>query len=124
MIRHLDLVVLALALAIFLAAGLPLLGYAAGGVAWLLQRGLDSILSGRAAASDDPRTVAGLLAGSMIARGWMMALAVFGAGMIEKEAGLSAAVLVLALFTVYFSTTMLTRPFDARRPGRPDGAAR
>jgi hypothetical protein len=57
--------------------------------------------------------VAGLLAGSMIARGWLVALAVFGAGMIEREAGLAAAVLCLSLFTVYLSVGMLTRPFEA-----------
>ncbi len=38
-LRQLDLVVLALALPIFIAADFPLLGYAAGAVAWLVQRG-------------------------------------------------------------------------------------
>src|SRR5438093_4908828 len=36
--RYLDLVVLALAFPVFVVAGFPLLGYAAGAVAWLLQR--------------------------------------------------------------------------------------
>ena len=36
-LRHLDLVVLALALPLFLVAGFPMLGYAAGAVAWLAQ---------------------------------------------------------------------------------------
>ena len=39
----------------------------------------------------------------MIARGWFCALAIFGVGLAEgDEAGLSAALLVIALFTVYF----------------------
>ena len=46
----------------------------------------------RAEASDDPRVVAGWTAGSMIARGWFCALAIFGVGIAEgDEAGLSAA---------------------------------
>jgi hypothetical protein len=72
----------------------------------------------RAEASDDPRVVAGWTAGSMIARGWFCALAIFGVGLAEgDEAGLSAAVLVIALFTVYFMVRMILRPLDApRRP--------
>ena len=38
-IRFLDLVLLAVALPVFLVAGLPMLGYAAGAAAWLVQRG-------------------------------------------------------------------------------------
>ena len=37
-LRYLDLVVLALALPIFIAAGLPLLGWAGAAGGWLLQR--------------------------------------------------------------------------------------
>ena len=49
----------------------------------------------------------------MIARGWFVALSVFGAGMVEREAGLAAAVLCLSLFTIYLTVSMLTRPFEA-----------
>jgi hypothetical protein len=112
-LRYLDLAVLALALPIFLVAELPLLGWGVAALAWCLQRALQLFVNKRAGASDDPRTVAGLLAGSMLARGWLVALAVFGAGMVEREAGLAAAVLCLSLFTVYLSVGMLTRPFEA-----------
>ena len=67
-VRLLDLVVLALALPIFVLAGLPLAGYAAGAGAWLVQRAIQVTLERRARASDDPRTVAGLTASSMIGR--------------------------------------------------------
>jgi hypothetical protein len=111
--RYLDLLVLALALPLFLLAELPLLGWATAAAAWCLQRLLQWQVNKRAHASDDPRTVAGLLAGSMLARGWFVALAVFGAGMVEREAGLTSAVLCLTLFTVYLSSSMLNRPFEA-----------
>jgi hypothetical protein len=117
-LRYLDLVVLALALPLFILADLPLLGYAAAGGAWVAQRTIRELLHRRAKASDDPRTVAGLLAGSMIIRGWLAALAIFGVGLSDREAGLSGAVLLIALFTVFLSGEMVTRPFEAggRRP--------
>jgi hypothetical protein len=115
--RYLDLLLVALALPVFLAAGLPLAGWAVGGGAWVAQRALQEYLDRRASASKDPRTVVGLLAGSMIARGWFVAIAVFLVGLSDNEAGLAAAVLVIALFTVYFTVRMILRPFEA--PGAP-----
>ena len=110
-VRYLDLVLLALALPVFLAAGLPMLGYAAGAAAWLTQRALQLWLNRRAAASDDPRTVVGIAAGSMIGRGWLVALTIFAAGLSDEDAGLAAAVLVIVLFTAYFTVSMIARPF-------------
>ena len=116
MLRYLDLAILAIALPIFVAADLPLLGYAGAAGGWLLQRGVQVLIERRARASDDPRTVAGLLTGSMIARGWIMAGSIFLVGLIEREAGLSAAILAIALFTCYFTGQMIGRPFEAGRP--------
>jgi hypothetical protein len=42
----------------------------------------------------------------------LVALAIFGAGLVERKAGLCAAVLFLLLFTIYLSTSFATRPFD------------
>lgn len=128
-VRYLDLLLVALALPIFLVAGLPLAGWAVGGGAWVAQRALQEYLDRRASASTDPRTVVGLLAGSMIARGWFVAIAVFLVGLSDNEAGLAAAVLVIALFTVYFTVRMILRPFETDAPGSartgaaPGGAA-
>jgi hypothetical protein len=116
--RQLDLVLLALALPIFVIAGWPLLGYAAGAVAWVAQRLIAEILGRRAAASDDPKTVVGLTAGSMIGRGWLVALTIFGAYLLagSKDAvGLAAAVLVVVLFTAYFTVSLIFRPFENHR---------
>jgi hypothetical protein len=56
----------------------------------------------------------------MIARGWLCALAIFGVGLaVGDEAGLSAALLVIALFTVYFTVRMILRPIDAAQARRP-----
>ncbi len=116
-VRYLDLVVLLfVALPIFVLADLPLAAYVVGGGAWIFQRIVQVLMQRRAEASDDPRVVAGWTAGSMIARGWFCALAIFGVGLAEgDEAGLSAALLVIALFTVYFLVRMILRPIEAAR---------
>jgi hypothetical protein len=124
-LRYLDLLLVALALPIFLAADLPLAGWAAGGGAWVVQRGVQEYVERRAEASRDARTVVGLLAGSMIARGWFVAIVVFLVGLDDRSAGLAAAVLVIVLFTVYFAVRMILRPLRASSaPPLPGGGAR
>src|SRR3954453_19443689 len=119
LIRYLDLVLLAVALPVFVVGGLPMLGYVAGGAAWLVQRGLQIALPRKAAASDDPRTVVGIAAGSMIGRGWLVALTIFDAGLNDDDAGLAAAVLVILLFTAYFTVSMIMRPFETDTSRQP-----
>lgn len=113
--RYLDLVVLLLALPIFVAAGLPLLGWAGAAFGWLVQRVVQHLLEKRARESDDLRTVAGLLTASMIARGWLVAGSIFAVGLAEREAGLAAAVLAITLFTFYFTGNMISRPFEEQK---------
>jgi hypothetical protein len=113
-LRYIDLVILAIALPIFIVAGWPLFGYAAGAFAWIAQRAINDFTARRAAASDDPRTVVGLTAGSMIGRGWLVALTIFGAYLIagsDDAVGLAAAV----LFTAYFTVNLILRPFENHR---------
>jgi hypothetical protein len=119
LIRYLDLVLLAIALPVFIVAGLPMLGYAAGAAAWLVQRGIQIALYRKAAAADDPRTVVGIAAGSMIGRGWLVALTIFAVGLTDEDAGLAAAVLVIVLFTAYFTVSMILRPFDTDTSRQP-----
>ena len=111
LIRYFDIVLLIAALPVFLIGGLPMLGYAAGAGAWLVQRGLQIYLNRKAVAADDPRVTVGIAAGSMIGRAWLVALTIFAAGLTDEDAGLAAAVLVIVLFTVYFTVSMIMRPF-------------
>ena len=116
-LRYLDIVLLIVALPVFLVADLPMLGYAAGAGVWIVQRAIQILLNRKAAASDDPRTVVGITAGSIIGRGWLVALTIFAAGLADNEAGLAAAVLVIVLFTAYFTVSTILRPFE--KPGQP-----
>lgn len=111
--RNVDLIFLVLALGFFLALGLPVLGWVTGAGAWVGQRLVRDFLASRARKADDPREVVGYLAGSMIGRGWIVALVIFGIGLAtEDSVGLSAAVLFVMTFTVYLTVSMITRPFD------------
>jgi hypothetical protein len=116
-LRYLDILVGVLALPVFVLADVSLVGWVTGFGTYAAQRAIGELTSRRAAASDDARTTVGLMAGSMIGRGWLVALTIFAVGVtVGDEAGLSAAVLFIALFTVYFSMQMILRPFEKENP--------
>jgi hypothetical protein len=114
-LRYLDFAILAIALPVFIAADLPLAGWAAVAAAWIGQRAIQAAVNRRASESDDPGTVAGLLTASMIARGWLVAGSIFIVGLTEREAGLAGAILAITLFSFYFMAQMLVRPFEEKR---------
>jgi hypothetical protein len=116
-LRNLDLVLLALALPVFLVAGLPPLGWVAGAVLWALWRGIGEWSDRRVARSTSPRETAGIAAGSMVGRGWLLGLILLAAGLAAGEdVGPSAAVLVLVLFTVHFTFKLAFRGADPQGP--------
>jgi hypothetical protein len=108
-VRWLDLLVLVLALPVFVVAGFSLTGYATGAGVWLAQRALQVAVQRRAEASSEPRTIVGLTAGSMLVRGWLVALTILLVGLGDNDAGLAAAVLVIVLFTIYFNASLILR---------------
>jgi hypothetical protein len=112
LLRCLDLLVLALALPLFLIADLPLVGYAGAAAAWSLQRAVNAFAARRAAESGDRRAAMGVMAGAMVGRLWLVGLTVLCVGLIEREAGLAAALLSAVLFTVSFSTLLIVKPLE------------
>jgi hypothetical protein len=104
--KHVDLMVLAAALAVFLLAGWPLLGYAVAAAAWLAQRGIQ-VLAGRrvaeAVANGNRQRAMGTLAATTLGRVWLMVTAALLAGIADRESGLAAALLLAVLFTVSFA---------------------
>jgi len=111
-LKTLDLLVLALALPVFLAAGLPLLGWAAATVAWLVAKVIELFAQRRAAASGDRRVAMGARAATLIGRLYTVGLTVLAAGIVEREAGLTAGVLSVVVFTVYFATLFIVKPLE------------
>jgi hypothetical protein len=102
-LRYFD-VGLVLVTAPFVAlAGLPMFGYALAAGAWILTRALGVWFEHRAARAPDARTAAGLTIASMMARLWIVVLAIVTAKVAGgREDGIMAAALSLAAFTVYF----------------------
>jgi cobalamin synthase len=109
-VRHADLALLVLALPLFLVADLPLLGWVGTTLAWIAQKALQAVLERRAAAADEPKEMFRFIAGSLIGRSWLLALTIFAVGIVERPAGLAAAVLALAVFTTYLVASLITRP--------------
>jgi hypothetical protein len=116
-LKNVDVIALALALVLFLVAGLPIVGWITGAGAWALQRAINEFVIRRAQKATDLRTRVGLLAGSMIGRGWLVAGILVAVGLNNNKAGLSAAVLFLAVFTLQFTMIMAMRPFETP-PGK------
>ena len=116
-LRNLDLVLLALALVLFLAVGLPILGWVTAAVIWAMWRGIGEWAEHKARSATHPKQTAGIAAGSMVGRGWLLGLILLGAGLAAGEdVGLSAAVLVFVIFTVHFTLKILLRSAEPQGP--------
>jgi len=119
-LRVLDLALLVIALPIFIFAPIPFLGWVVGAGVWLAWRLIGAWADRKAAASTDMKVVVGYETGSMIGRGWLLGLSLLAGGLLfGSDVGLSAALLDFALFTVFFTAKLITRPFDAAGPKEP-----
>ena len=105
LVRYADLALLAIALPIFIAAGWPLAGYAVAAIAWIAQHVILALSDrGSAAAlrAGDRRRAMGIVGSATLGRVWLVALAILLVGLLgEREDGLAAALLRLALVTVH-----------------------
>jgi len=113
--RNLDVAVLALALPVFIAAELPLLGWAAATVAWLASRAVQAFAERRALESGDRRVAMGARAATLMGRLYLVGLTVLAAGIVEREAGLAGGILSVLVFTVYFTTLLIVKPLEEAR---------
>jgi uncharacterized membrane protein YkgB len=119
--KYVDLLVLAVALAVFLLGGLPMLGFTVGAAAWLAQRGIQALATKRAnaeLAAGNRQKAMGIVAATTLGRVWLMATVVLLVGLAEREAGLSSAVLVLVLFTISFAAQGIAHLFSEPEAGK------
>ncbi len=112
-LRYFDLVLLAAALPVFIAADLPMAGYVVTACVWLAQHaiewGADRAVA-RAAAAGDRRAAMGWIGATTLARVWVVTLGVLLVGLLSsRDAGLAAAILALILFTVHMAGRLLGR---------------
>jgi len=112
-LRYVDLVILAAALPVFIAADLPMTAYAVVAGVWIAQHGVELLTNRavrRAAARGDRTAAMGWVGATTLGRVWTVALAVLLVGVLDsKDAGLAAAVLAAVLFTVHLGGRLLSR---------------
>jgi hypothetical protein len=114
LLRHIDLLVLVSAAAVFVVASLPMLGLAVAGGAWLVTKVLGIYLERRAdaaLASGNRRSAMGMTAAAGLGRVWVITLAILLVGIADRPSGLAAAVLSAVLFSVYLATRVVERMF-------------
>ena len=124
-LRYFDLVLLAAALPVFIAADLPIAGYLVIALVWVGQHAIEigaERAASRAVAEGDRRAAIGWIGATTLARVWIVALAVLLVGLLSSEdAGLAAAVLAAILFTIHFGGRLLARLLTPEREGRVIG---
>jgi hypothetical protein len=109
LLRFPDFLALAIALPIFIAAELPIVGWAVAAVTWFASSVLIIFMQSRAAHATEPRHQVGLVVGGSLARAWIAAAGILIAYLIGgDDAGLACALLMILLFTIYFFNKMIT----------------
>jgi hypothetical protein len=112
-LRYADLVLLALALPIFVVAGWPLAGYAAAAGAWCAQHVILAYADRASVAAlrrGERNRALGIVGVSTLGRLWLVTLAVLLVGLLgDRQDGLAAALLTLALVTVHLACLALSR---------------
>jgi hypothetical protein len=112
-VRYLDLALLAIALPVFIAADLPLAGYAVVAGVWAVALAVERYAERRAMRElkgGNRRDAMGWIAATTLGRVWLVALAVLLVGLLaDRDAGLAAAVLAAILFTVHFACRFIAR---------------
>jgi hypothetical protein len=120
-LKYVDLLVLAAALAVFVLAELPMIGYAAAAAAWLAQRGIQVLAARRAKAelaAGERQRAMGVIAATTLGRVWLMATVILVTGLLaDREDGLAAALLVAILFTISFAAQGIAHVFEPEGEG-------
>ena len=107
-VRYLDLVLLGLAAPFALLLGAPVLGFVVGALAYTAQRFGGAWIEGRARSATSARTAVGLQLASSLGRAWATGLAIVVVGIAGARAdGLTAAITVIAAYTVFFAITLI-----------------
>jgi len=111
-VRYADVALVVLAAPFAILLELPVLGYAVGAGVWIAQRVVEAVLE-RAGRRSDAKRELGLRFASMIARVWLIGIAILVVGIAgEREDGFTAAVLCLVAYTVHLATALILRPLE------------
>lgn len=118
LLRYLDVVLVVVAAPGALALGAPVLGYAIGAGAWLVQRIIAHTDRRWISGAASPRTQLGLHLFEAFGRIWLLAGAIVAAGVAGGRAdGLTAALVIFGAYSVAFAVRVITGP-PQRKPVR------
>jgi hypothetical protein len=113
--RWLDVILVVLAAPFVVLMDLPVLGYTVGALAWILNRAIGVWVEHIAERQQDLRRAVGLNLAALFARAWLVGLTILAVGLAgEREDGLTAAVLMLVAFTLYFVSSLLLRSLEGK----------
>lgn len=114
--RYLDVAVVVLAAPFVLLMGAPALGYVVAGGTWIASRIIGALIE-RSTARRTARAQLGIGFAVLMGRAWLLAAAILVVGVAgEREDGLVAALVALVAFSIYFATTLITRPMERNTP--------
>jgi len=108
--RYLDVCLVVASAPFVLLAGMPRLGYAIGAGGWIVTRFAVDVVRRRAWNAQSVGARAALHLSAILGRVWLIALVVLGAHFAGTNAdGITAAVVVLAAFTVELAMSFALR---------------
>ena len=117
MTGNLDLILLAVSLPLFIVMGEPAAWLVAGGL-WLVARGISWFAAAKARQkleAGERNTALGTVAATSLGRVWLIAIAILIAGVIDRDTGLYAALLLVVLFTVNLGSRGLVYLIESDR---------
>lgn len=115
MLRYLDVVLVVVAAPILILIGVSAAGYAAGGGAWLVLRAAGVGLEHYLAGTSDQRREVSLRLAYLIARVFLLALAVVLVRRSDgKDAALAALIVIVVAFTIQLAVSFIHRPRRGR----------
>lgn len=119
--RYLDVVLVVASAPFVLLAGMPRLGYGLAAGGWIVIRFGSEYIKRRAWSATDTRSRAALHVTAILGRVWLIALVVLAARFAGRNSdGITAAIVVLAAFTVELMTSFVLRgPVPPSAGGRP-----
>jgi hypothetical protein len=108
---YLDAVMVLVAIAPAIALGAPTFGFAVGAGAWILQRIVQKVDTRWTQSVESPARRLTVTLAEGFARVWLLAIAIIIAGAVgSRTDGLTAAVVVMAAYSVAFIVKLITTP--------------
>jgi len=116
-LRYLDVVLVVVVALPALVLGAPVVGYAIGAAGWILQRIVAATDRRLIDKVSEPRKQLGYNLAEAFARTWLMAGAIIIAGVIARQDGLTAGLVILGAYSVALLIRLGSGP-PQRRPAR------